>query len=284
MIGEDDDPAGFGWQLYLFQVGGRQRRPYRQARTRHHHGKACLDTLAQTKRGGGVDRRQANSAACDLAQHHARLGDGGLRHGARRIRIGLQVGSMNGQSLPGTVADDTDHSGKSGFGFPMGEVMMCEQIGSAIEGEPATAQIVRRWGTGEYNRPLHNEGDLACGVALRFYGSGRFATLRWVGRPTGGLCGIGEQRAAGEVLRLLQRTERPTALTTIEVVPVASVFALQCDDARAAFARGIASDIGHAPFVTDAATVGKMSWRPLLCGRAQASDDCIEVVMGLRRE
>ena len=91
-------------------------------------------------------------------------------------------------------------------------------------------------------------------------------------------------RVPGKPRRLLDRAKRATALSTVEVVPVAGVLALQRDDAGALLARSIAADIGEPPLVADTASVGKMPWHPGLCRRAQEGHDGVEVVADLRRK
>lgn len=82
-------------------------------------------------------------------------------------------------------------------------------------GENGSERVPRAW-----RSSLVIEAPFACGVALRFYGNGRFAALRDARHPAGSLCGKGEQRTAGEIFRLLQCTERPAALAATTFAPL----------------------------------------------------------------
>ena len=89
-----------------------------------------------------------------------------------------------------------------------------------------------------------------------------------------------EQRAAREAGRVFQCAQRPAALASVEVDPVAGVRALERDNAGAVLARRIAADVGEPPLVAVAPAVRKMPRHPVLGGVTEPADDLVEIVAG----
>ena len=157
----------FRRQLHLLEVGGRQRRPDRQARTRRHDGEAGLDAFANAKDAAVADRGQPHCAARHLAQHHARLGDGRLCHLFWLGGIDLQVRPVNGDGVTGMIAHNSNQRGVAGLRLPVRQVGVRQQIGAVGDSKTAATQIGSRRRAGDRARVIENEGDLARGVAFR---------------------------------------------------------------------------------------------------------------------
>ena len=170
------------------------------------------------------------------------------------------------------------HGRIAGFGLPMRQVGMEQQVGPAGDGQAAPGQIPRDRRTCDWLRGGQDMRDLQGGVALGGWWCQRRTPRRRTGSDARHLGRLYDQRSALETRRLLDGADRAAALIAVEVDPVTGMGAAQRDDAGSHLARRIAPDVGQPPFVAGPATVRKETRHPCLGGLAQTMHDEIEIV------
>ena len=275
MIGQDQHTLPRWRQFHLFKPGGGERRPDREVRAGRHDRKTGFDAFAKRNPPIFANRREAHGPACDASHHHLRLGHIRLAH---LVRVLNKVSTVQPDHVTATIAHLPKKCCKAGLGFPMGQIVMEQQIAVHRQCQATPLQILGNGRLLDRHRVGQNMGDiLRCVTFWRWFGQGRLAC--WRPRENASrVCCLDDQGTPGQTRGRFNGTDRPATLIAVKVNPVSGMLPAQGDDAGAGVARRITANIRQPPFIADALAVREQPRHPSLGRFTQTQYDQVQII------